>query len=324
MSWLRDKRIAVTGGGGFLGSHVVRRLEERGCRDVFVVRSAGYDLRRVDHVLRMYDDAHPDVVIHLAAKVGGIALIADWPAEFLYDNLMIGAQVMDGARRFGVEKFVSTATVCCYPEDAPVPLREEDLWAGYPEETNAPYGLAKKMLIVQAQAYRRQYGLNAVTLLPANLYGPGADFDPETSHVIPALIRKCLDAVNGGDDCIEVWGSGEASREFLYVDDAAEAVVLATERYNSAEPVNVGNGREVTIRELVQMIARLTGFRRRVAWDPSRPDGQPRRCLDTSRARREFGFTARTALEHGLHRTLQWYLYERARAPIDPNKETVS
>jgi GDP-L-fucose synthase len=322
VSWLKDKRIAVTGGAGFLGSHLVRGLEQRGCRDIFVVRSADYDLRRAEHVLRMYDDAHPDVVIHMAAKVSGIGYIKDWPAEFLFDNLMIGTQVIDAARRFGVEKFVAIATVCSYPRDAPVPFREEDLWNGYPEETNAPYGLAKKMLVAQAQAYRKQYGLNAITLLPANLYGPGDDFDLDTSHVIPALIRKCLEANERGDDAIEVWGSGDASREFLYVEDAAEAVLLASELYDGAEPVNVGNGREVTIRELVRMIVEMTGFRGRVVWDRSKPDGQPRRCLDTSRARREFGFTARTALEHGLHKTLQWYQHQRARSPACPRAGT--
>lgn len=321
MSWLAGKRIAVTGGAGFLGSHVVARLHEVGCRDVFVARSAQYDLRRMEDVLRMYDDARPDILIHLAAKVSGIGYIKDWPAEFFYDNLMMGVQVIEAARRRSVEKLVAVATVCSYPKDAPVPFREDDLWSGYPEETNAPYGLAKKMFIVQSQAYRTQYGLNAVTLLPANLYGPGDDFDLKTCHVIPALIRKCIEAKENGSDVIEVWGSGDASREFLYVEDAAEAIVLAAERYDGAEPVNIGNGREVTIRALVDPIVALTGFSGRVVWDPSQPDGQPRRCLDTSRARETFGFVARTTLEDGLERTVRWYQYNRARVPSFSLKE---
>jgi GDP-L-fucose synthase len=316
MSWLRDKRIVVTGGAGFFGGYVVRRLQSLGCHDVFVVRRADYDLTRGDDVVRMYEDARPEVVIHMAAKVSGIGYIMERPAEFFYDNLMMGVQVMEQGRRHGVEKLVAITTVCSYPKDAPVPFREEDLWRGYPEETNAPYGLAKKMFIVQAQAYRQQYGFNAICLLPANLYGPGDNFDPDSSHVIPALIRKCLEAVEKGLDTIEVWGTGSASREFLFVEDAAEAVVLATERYNGAEPINIGAGHEVTIRKLAEVIVELTGFQGRIAWDPSKPDGQPRRCLDTSKAEREFGFKAKTPLEVGLRNTIRWYVEQEARGEV--------
>jgi GDP-L-fucose synthase len=316
MSWLRHKRIAVTGGAGFFGSYVVRRLQRLGCHDVFVARRADYDLTRGEDVVRMYEDARPEVVIHMAAKVSGIGYIKERPAEFFYDNLMMGVQVMEQGRRHGVEKLVAITTVCSYPKDAPVPFREEDLWRGYPEETNAPYGLAKKMFIVQAQAYRQQYGFNAICLLPANLYGPGDNFDPDSSHVIPALIRKCLEAVEKGRDTIEVWGTGSASREFLFVEDAAEAVVLATEHYNGAEPINIGAGHEVTIRRLAELIIELTGFQGRIAWDSSKPDGQPRRCLDTSKAEREFGFKAKTPLEVGLRNTIRWYVEQEARGGV--------
>jgi GDP-L-fucose synthase len=311
MSWLADKRIAVTGGAGFLGNYVVGKLQTVGYRNIFIPRRADYDLTRMNDVVRMYEDARPEVVIHLAAKVGGIGYIKERPGEFFYDNLMMGVQVMEQGRRFGVQKLLALITVCAHPKDAPVPFREEDLWCGYPEETNAPYGLAKKMLIVQAQAYRQQYGFNAITLLPANLYGPGDHFDPVSSHVIPALIYKCVEAIEKGYDAIEVWGTGNASREFLYVEDAAEAIVLATERYNGAEPINIGTGREVTIRELADAIVKLTGFRGRVLWDPSKPDGQPRRCLDVSKAETLFGFRARTPLEEGLERSIAWYRAQR-------------
>jgi GDP-L-fucose synthase len=314
MNWLADRRIVVTGGAGFLGSHVVEKLTAAGCRSIFVPRSAQYDLTRMADVVRMYDDARPEIVIHLAVKAGGIGLNRKKPGELFYDNILMGVQVMEQARLHGVEKFVAIGTVCAYPKFAPVPFKEEDLWEGYPEETNAPYGLAKKMLLVQGQAYRQQYGFNATHLLLVNLYGPRDNFDPEASHVIPALIKKCVDAVQTGEREIVVWGTGSASREFLYVEDAAEAIVLATERYNGAEPINIGTGREVTVRELVDAIVRLTGFRGRVVWDPSKPDGQPRRCLDTSKAKREFGFEAKTPLELGLKKTVEWYLGQKRQA----------
>lgn len=311
MSWLADRRIVVTGGAGFLGDHVVRKLQGVGCGNIFIPRSADYDLTRMDDVVRMYEDARPEVVVHLAAKVGGIGYIKERPGEFFHDNLMMGVQVIEQGRRHGLEKLVAIITVCSYPKDTPLPFREDDLWCGYPEETNAPYGLAKKMLIVQAQAYRQQYGFNAISLLPANLYGPGGEFDPVSSHVIPALIRKCVEAIEKGCDAVEVWGTGNASREFLYVEDAAEAIVLAAERYNGPEPINIGTGKEVTIRELVDAIVKLTGFRGRILWDPSKPDGQPRRCLDVSKAAKLFGFRARTPLEEGLERSIAWYRAQR-------------
>ncbi len=313
MSHLADKRVVVTGGASFLGKYVVRKLQEIGCRDLFVPRSAQYDLTRMEDVVRMYEDARPEIVIHLAAKVGSIGYTKDRPGEFFYDNLMMGIQTMEQGRRCGVEKFVAIITVCAYPEHAPIPLREEDLWSGYPEETLAPYGLAKKMLIVQAQTYHQQYGFNAVCLLPANLYGPGGNFDPSSSHVIPSVIRKCIEAKEEGRDYIEVWGSGNASREFLYVEDCAEAVVLASERYNGPEPINVGSGQEVTIRQLAEAIAGLTGYRGGIRWDPTMPEGELRRCLDTSKAEREFGFKAKTPLGVGLENTIGWYLEQRAQ-----------
>ena len=302
-----DKRVAVTGGAGFLGSAVVDTLVRRGCPAPFVPRSRAYDLRREADIVRMLGDARPELIIHLAAVVGGIGANRENPGRFFYDNLMIGAQLMEQARLFGVAKLVAIGTVCSYPKFAPVPFREEDLWSGYPEETNAPYGLAKKMLLVQAQAYRQQYGFNSIFLLPVNLYGPGDNFDPRTSHVIPALIKKCVDAAEAGSPEIVVWGTGSATREFLYVEDAAEAIVLAAERYDGAEPINVGAGQEISIKDLVGLIAALTGFSGRIVWDTTKPDGQPRRMLDTSRAATGFGFVAKTPFEEGLRKTIAWY-----------------
>jgi GDP-L-fucose synthase len=314
VSWLADKRITVTGGAGFLGRYVVGKLQDMGCRDIFVPRSADYDLTRMADVVRMYDDARPQIVIHLAGKAGGIGLNREKPGELFYDNLLMGLQVIEQARLRGLEKLVAIGSVCAYPKLTPVPFKEEDLWAGYPEETNAPYGLAKKMLLVQAQAYRQQYGFNAIYLLPINLYGPGDNFDPESSHVISALVKKCIDAIEEGRDEIEVWGSGNATREFIYVEDAAEGIVLATERYDGPEPVNIGSGREIAVRDLVALIAELAGFKGRIVWDATKPDGQPRRCLDTSRAEKEFAFKAKTDLREGLRRTIEWYLDQRRRA----------
>jgi len=309
---LGSRTILVTGGAGFLGSAVVRDLQKNGCDRVHVSRSGQFDLTKEDAVSQVFDEFKPDVVIHLAAVVGGIGANRENPGRFFYDNLMMGALLMEHARRRGVEKFVAIGTVCCYPKYTPVPFREDDLWNGYPEETNAPYGLAKKMLLVQSQAYRQQYGFHSIFLLPVNLYGPGDNFDPSSSHVIPALIKKCVDALELGADEITVWGSGNATREFLYVDDAAKAIVLATERYDKPEPVNVGAGFEISIRELVELIADLVGYRGRITWDASKPDGQPRRSLDTSRAEKEFGFRARTTFAEGLARTVHWYIERRS------------
>jgi GDP-L-fucose synthase len=304
------RRVMVTGGGGFLGQAVVRRLEASGATDVFVPRSREYDLRTREGIAAALADGRPRLVIHLAAVVGGIGANRDNPGRFFYENAIMGIELMEQSRLAGVEKFVQIGTVCSYPKDTPVPFHEDDLWDGYPEATNAPYGLAKKMLLVQGQAYRQQYGFDVVHLIPVNLYGPGDNFDPASSHVIPALIKKCVDARVSGSDHIEVWGTGSASREFLYVDDAAEGIRLGAERYDGAEPVNLGVGREIMIRALVELIARLTGFGGEIRWDPSKPDGQPRRALDTSRARDLFGFEARTGFEEGLKRTIDWY--ERA------------
>ncbi len=308
-------RVVVTGGSGFLGGFVVEELRAHGAAQVFVPRSREYDLRDRDAIRRMLADARPDVVIHLAAVVGGIGANRENPGRFFYDNAIMGIELIEHARQAGVRKFVTVGTVCSYPKFAPVPFREADLWDGYPEETNAPYGLAKKMLLVQGQAYRQQYGFNVIHLLPVNLFGPHDNFDPESSHVIPALIRKCVEARDAGAAEVELWGTGAASREFLYVEDAARGIVLAAERYDGEEPVNLGVGHEMSIRELAGAIAAVTGYRGGFRWDPSKPDGQPRRALDTTRARERFGFTAAIPFEEGLRRTVEWY--ERTRAAGD-------
>jgi GDP-L-fucose synthase len=306
-----SRRIAVTGGAGFLGRVVVRKLRERGCRDVFVPLIEEYDLRRTEQIQRMLREARPDVIIHLAAVVGGIGANRENPGRFLYDNLIMGTRLIEESRLAGISKFVCLGTICAYPKLTPVPFREEELWNGYPEETNAPYGLAKKMLLVQLQAYRQQYGFNGIYLLPVNLYGPGDNFDYQSSHVIPALIRKCIEARDGGAPRVECWGTGRATREFLYVDDCAEAILLATERLEDSEPVNLGSGREISIRDLAELIRGMTRFEGELAWDADKPDGQPRRCLDTSRARERLGFVAGTSLEDGLARTIEWYESQR-------------
>lgn len=306
-----EKRVVVTGGAGFLGSYVVEQLKRRGCQQVFVPRHADCDLRREANIVRLFEEARPNTVIHLAAIVGGIGANRERPGEFFYDNLIMGTQLMEQARLFGVEKFVSIGTICAYPKFTPIPFKEEDLWYGYPEETNAPYGLAKKMLLVQGQSYRQQYGLNAIYLLPVNLYGPGDNFDPRSSHVIPAQIKNCLDAIEKGEEQIVVWGDGSPTREFLYVEDCAEAIVLATERYDKPDPVNIGAGFEISIKDLVDLIVEMTGFKGQIVWDTSKPNGQPRRCLDVSRAEREFGFRAKTDFRTGLRKLIDWYLEQR-------------
>jgi len=315
MSRLADKRITVTGGDGFLGRYVVRKLEERGCHDIFVPRSRDYNLVDGDAVKRLYRDARPDIVIHLAAVVGGIGANSENPGRFFYENLMMGVQMIEQGRLADIEKFVALGTVCAYPKFTPIPFREDDIWNGYPEETNAPYGLAKKMLLVQSQAYRQQYGFNSIFLLPANLYGPGDNFDPDTSHVIPALIKKVFDAKERGERHITVWGTGQATREFLYVDDAAEGIILATETYNRSAPVNLGTGSQISIRELAELICELTEFNVELEWDTSKPDGQPRRMLDTSRAKSEFGFEAKVNMRDGLKMTIDWYRNNKGNLP---------
>ncbi len=307
------KSVVVTGGAGFLGRAVVRRLRERGAGNVFVPRSADYDLRLREHVLRMLDDARPDCLVHLAAVVGGIGANRANPGTFFYDNAVMGIHLLEEARRAGVGKTLVVGTICAYPNDTPVPFSEDDLWDGYPEETNAPYGLAKKMLLVQAQAYREQYDTNIVYVLPVNLYGPGENFDPESSHVIPALIRKLVEARERGDASVTAWGTGSPTREFLYVDDAAEGIALAMERYDKPDPVNLGSGEETSIRDLASKIREMVGFEGRVEWDASKPDGQPRRRLDTSRAREEFGFVASTPFDVGLRNTIDWFEANRGR-----------
>ena len=307
MSFWSNKRILITGGAGFLGSFLVEKLRQKGCKDIFVPRRKDYDLVEMEAVKRLYNDSQPIMVIHLAARVGGIGANQANPGKFFYDNLMMGAQLMEVGRQSGLEKFVAIGTICAYPKFTPVPFKEEDLWNGYPEETNAHYGLAKKMLLVQSQAYRQQYGFNSIVLFPVNLYGPRDNFDLLTSHVIPALIRKCLEAKRRGDPNIEVWGDGSPTREFLYVEDAAEGICLAAERYNSSEPVNLGSGMEISIKDLVHTIKRMTGFTGEIVWDTTKPNGQPRRGLDTSRAEKYFGFRAKTSFEEGLRRTIEWY-----------------
>jgi len=302
-----DRRVTVTGGGGFLGQAVVRRLRAAGAEEIFVPRSVDYDLRSLEGIRAALDEGRPDVLIHLAAVVGGIGANRENPGRFFYENAIMGIQLIEEARLAGVAKFVTVGTVCSYPKFTPVPFHEDALWDGYPEETNAPYGLAKKMLLVQGQAYREQYGMNVIYLIPVNLYGPGDNFDPKSSHVIPALIKKCVDARDAGEAEIEVWGTGNASREFIYVDDAADGIVLGAERYDEPEPVNLGVGHEITIRDLAELIVRLTGFQGSVRWNSSKPDGQPRRALDTSRARDAFGFEARTDFEEGIRATVEWY-----------------
>lgn len=318
MSFIQGKRVLVTGGSGFLGQSVCHALKSFGPANILAPRSSIYDLRDRDAIVQLFDEHAPEVVVHLAAVVGGIGANRRNPGKYFYENAIMGIQLMEEARLRGVAKFVAVGSICSYPKFTPVPFKEDDLWNGYPEETNAPYGLAKKMLLVQAQAYRQQYGFNAITLLPVNLYGPRDNFDPESSHVIPALIRKAFEARTAGRPYLEVWGTGQATREFLFVRDAARAIALATENYNEPEPVNVGSGKEIRISRLTELICELCGFQGEVRWDASKPDGQPRRCLDTTRAVRAFGFTATTDFREGLRETIDWY--ERNRAAVDAKK----
>lgn len=306
-TFFKDRRVVVTGGAGFLGSYIIKKLEGRECGHILVPQIQHYDLVEMADIRRMYDDMKPDIVIHLAAVVGGIGANRKHPGKFFYKNLMMGVQLIEEARLRSIEKFVAIGTVCAYPKFTPVPFKEDDIWDGYPEETNAPYGLAKKMLLVQSQAYRAEYGFNSIFLVPVNLYGPRDNFSPASSHVIPAIIKKCFDAIDAGDDHIECWGSGSASREFIYADDAAEGILLAAEHYNGDRAVNIGVGSEISIKDLVEKIAEFTGFKGQIRWDASQPDGQPRRCLDVSRAREEFGFEAGTDFDTGLKATIEWY-----------------
>lgn len=313
---LTTRRVMVTGGAGFLGRYVVEKLRERGVKEIFVPHEEQYNLTDLAAIKRAYNVSHAEVVIHLAARVGGIGANQKYPGSFFFDNLIMGVQLMEEARHRNVEKFVALGTICCYPKFAPIPFRESDLWNGYPEDTNAPYGLAKKMLLVQAQAYRQQYGFNGIFLMPVNLYGPGDNFDPRSSHVIPALIRKCIEAKEKNTPELIVWGTGKPTREFIHVQDAAEAIVLSTERYNDVEPVNIGTGKETSIRELAELIAKLTGFRGRLLWDTSKPDGQPRRQLDVSRAKELFGFQAKIDFHEGLKQTIEWYEHIQATTRV--------
>ncbi|HEX3050383.1 MAG TPA: GDP-L-fucose synthase [Aggregatilineaceae bacterium] len=308
----QHQRVIVTGGAGFLGQHVVRELEAKGAEQITTVDKDRYDLRQESEVIRVYHENPATMVIHLAATVGGIGINREHPGSFFYDNLMMGVLTMEHSRRAGVEKFVAIGTICAYPKFTPIPFKEEDLWNGYPEETNAPYGLAKKMLLVQSQAYRQEYGFNSVYLLPVNLYGPGDNFNPRSSHVIPALIKKCIDAQEAGEDQIVAWGDGSPTREFLYVEDAARGIVMAAEHYNGSDPVNLGSSNEISIRDLTELIAELTGFGGTIVWDTSKPNGQPRRKLDVSRARERFGFESQTDFREGLKRTINWYRTHRS------------
>ena len=306
-NYWKNKRVCVTGGAGFLGSHLIENLKSRGATDIFIPTIEEYNLVEVADIQRMLDDGKPDLIIHLAAHVGGIGANREHPAEFFYDNLMMGVQLIHEAWKRNVEKFVAIGTVCAYPKFTPVPFKEDDIWNGYPEETNAPYGLAKKMLLTQSQAYRQQYGYNSIFLIPVNLYGPRDNFRPESSHVIPALIKKCVEAVAKGEKEVVIWGDGSPTREFIYVEDAAEGIVLAAEKYNDSEPVNIGSGYEISIRDLAELIARLTGFEGKLVWDTTKPNGQPRRGLDVSRAKESFGFEAKMSFEEGLRKTIDWY-----------------
>jgi len=310
VNFWEGRKVTVTGGAGFLGSYIVEKLQRKKA-EVFIPKIEDYDLRKIENIKRMFDDFLPEIVIHLAAVVGGIGANRQNPGKFFYDNIIMGVQLIEEARVRKVSKFVNIGTICSYPKFTPVPFKEEDLWNGYPEETNAPYGLAKKMLIVQSQAYRKQYGFNSINLLQVNLYGPRDNFDPQTSHVIPALIKKCFDAIKNKENEIVIWGTGKPTREFLYVEDAAEGILLATEKYNKPEPINLGAGFEISIKDLVELIAKLTGFEGKIVWDRTKPDGQPRRCLDTSKAYKEFGFKAKTPFEEGLKNTIQWYVSTR-------------
>ena len=315
-----EDRIVVTGGRGFLGGHLMAQLAQRGFGNAMALGARDYDLTRQDDVARMLAERRPDVIVHLAAVVGGIGANRRFPGTYYYQNLMMGTLLMEQARRAGVRRFVSVGTICSYPKFTPVPFREEDLWNGYPEETNAPYGLAKKMLLVQSQAYRQEFGFDAVNVMLVNLYGPGDNFDPETSHVIPALIRKCVEAAERSAPEIEVWGTGNATREFLYVEDAARGIVTAMEKLEGSDPVNLGAGCEISIRDLATTIARHSGFRGTLVWDPSKPDGQPRRCLDVTRARHQLGWTATTPFDEGLKRTIGWYRAQREGVPAEPTR----